>query len=406
MMLLAGVSAAGSATRSSRKSGPARRVRAVVQALAAEGIARGVFPGAVIAGLRGRERLVFEAFGHAQIVPWRRPMTPATMFDMASLTKPIATTTAVLQLCERGLLDLDERVATYLPAFAAGGKERVTIRDLLRHTSGLPAWELLYLPGRAEGGRAGAHPCRSIADAVTRICAMRVTGTPGRQVIYSDLGFIVLGHLVERLAGTSLPAYTRRFIFGPLSMAHTRYTPPHAWWPRCAATEDGNAYERVKAVEQGLGRWFAWRKNVLRGQVHDGNAWYLGRGVAGHAGLFSTVADVLRFSQAMLRGGALDGRRVLKRQSVADAIRDQTPGLNPGRRGLGWALSGWTFAGTRASPQAFGHTGFTGTSLLVDPERDLIVVLFTNRVHPSAQGAGLLEFRPAFYEAVIDAFDG
>jgi CubicO group peptidase (beta-lactamase class C family) len=333
-------------------------------------------------------------------------MTVTTVFDIASLTKPVATTTAVLQLCERGLLDLDERVAAYLPAFATGGKEGVTIRHLLNHTSGLPAWELLYLPGRAAGGRPGARPCRSIAGAVARICEMPVNRPPGREVVYSDLGFIVLGHLVERLAGTSTHAYTRRFIFGPLSMKHTRYTPPRSWWPRCAATEEGNAYERVKAAEQGMGRWFAWRTQVLRGQVHDGNAWHVGHGVAGHAGLFSTAADVTRFAQAMLRGGALAGRRVLSRESIAEATRDQTPGLNPGRRGLGWSLSGWTFFGTRASPLAFGHTGFTGTSLLIDPERELVVVLLTNRVHPSAQGAGLLEFRPAFHDAVIEAVDG
>jgi CubicO group peptidase (beta-lactamase class C family) len=384
----------------------ARHLREVVPALTADAIERGVFPGAVVAVIRGRERLVFQAFGHAQVVPWRRPMTVNTVFDMASLTKPIATTTAVLQLSERGLLDLDERVAAYLPAFAAGGKSRVTIRHLLNHTSGLPAWELLFLAGATAGGRPGARPCRSITSAVARICEIPVDRPPGREVVYSDLGFIVLGHLVERLAQTTTGAYTDRFIFGPLAMRHTRFTPPRTWWPRCAATEEGNAYERVKAAEQGMGRWFAWRTHVLRGQVHDGNAWHVGRGVAGHAGLFSTAADVTRFAQAMLRGGALAGRRVLSPESIAEATRDQTPGLNPGRRGLGWALSGQTFFGTRASPSAFGHTGFTGTSLLIDPERELTVVLLTNRVHPSAQGAGLLEFRPAFHDAVIDAVDG
>ena len=403
MIVLSAVAASGSAARA---GGVTRRVRAVVPVLAAEAIARGVFPGAVVAVIRGRERLLFEAFGHAQVVPWRRPMTVNTLFDMASLTKPIATTTAVLQLRERGMLDLDEPVAAHLPAFAAGGKDRVTIRHLLTHTSGLPAWEILYLPGRAAGGRPGARPCRSIAEAVARICEMPVDRPPGREVVYSDLGFIILGHLVELLARTSTRAYAQRFILGPLSMRHTRYTPPRAWWPRCAATEDGNAYERVKAAEQGVGRWFGWRKHVLRGEVHDGNAWYVGRGVAGHAGLFSTAADVARFAQAVLRGGTLAGRRVLTRDSVAEATRDQTPGLNPGRRGLGWSLSGWTFFGTRASPASFGHTGFTGTSLLIDPERDLIVVLLTNRVHPSAQGVGLLEFRPAFHDALIEAVDG
>ncbi len=396
---------AGGPSPGGRRS-PARRVRDVVRALAAEGIARGVFPGAVVFVHRGHERLVFEAFGHAQTIPRRRPMTLGTIFDLASLTKPIATTTAVLQVRERGVIDLDAPVATYLPPFAAGGKAAVTIRHLLTHTSGLPAWEMLYLPGRSGGTGAEGRQCRSMADAVGRICAMRIDGLPGSRVVYSDLGFIILGHIVEQLTGLSIHAYTQRFVFDRLAMAHTRFAPPRAWWPRCAATEDGNAYERVKAAEQGLGRWFPWRTEVLRGQVHDGNAWYLGRGVAGHAGLFSTAADLARFARAMRRGGTLDGRRILLRGTVAEATRDQTPGLNPGRRGLGWALSGWTFAGTRTSPSAFGHTGFTGTSLLVDPERDLIMILLTNRVHPSAQGAELLEFRPAFHDAISEALDG
>ncbi len=333
-------------------------------------------------------------------------MLVGTVFDLASLTKPLATATAVLHLWERGAVDLDAPVAAYFPRFAEGGKAKATVRHLLAHTSGLPAWEMLYLarPREEAQGRAGA--CRSIGGAVARICATPALAPPGLRMEYSDLGFIVLGHLVERLSGMTLDAYARAQIFGPLGLGATRFVPPLAWRTRCAATEVGNDFERTKAREQELGRAFAWRTHLLRGEVHDGNAWHLGRGVAGHAGLFATARDVARFGMAMLRGGALDGARVLRAATVAEATRDQTPEPGPGRRGLGWSLQGGSSAGTRASTQAYCHTGFTGTSLLVDPSRDLVVVLLTNRVHPTARREEIQAFRPAFHDALIEALDG
>ncbi|MBM3469957.1 MAG: beta-lactamase family protein [Armatimonadetes bacterium] len=382
------------------------RVREAVRALVAEGLRDGVFPGAVVAVVRGSALLLHEAFGDAQVVPRRRPMLVGTVFDLASLTKPLATATAVLQLWERGAVDLDAPVAAYLPRFARGGKEGATVRHLLAHTSGLPAWEMLYLPRRSGGGVERAGACRSIEGAVERICATPALAPPGSRMEYSDLGFIVLGYLVERLSGMPLDAHARAHIFGPLGLGTMRFAPLLAWRTRCAATEVGNDFERTKAREQGLGRAFAWRTYLLRGEVHDGNAWHLGRGVAGHAGLFATAGEVARFGAAMLRGGALDGARVLRAATVAEATRDQTREPGPGRRGLGWSLQGGPSAGARASTQAFCHTGFTGTSLLVDPARDLVVVLLTNRVHPAAQREDIQVFRPAFHDAVIEALDG
>ncbi|MDI6772624.1 MAG: serine hydrolase domain-containing protein [bacterium] len=396
-----------------RPTRQAVRVREAVRARVAEGLRDGVFPGAVVAVVRGKDWLLHQAFGDAQVVPRRRPMTIETVFDLASLTKPLATATAVLQLWERGAVDLDAPVAAYIPRFAWGGKADATVRHLLAHTAGLPAWEMLYLTiARPSGGRlVRAGACRSIEGAAARICATPALAPPGSRVEYSDLGFILLGYLVERLTGMSLNAYARERIFGPLGLGATRFSPPRAWRTRCAATEVGNGYERMKACEQGLGRGFAWRTHLLRGEVHDGNAWHLGRGVAGHAGLFATAGDVARFGAAMLRGGAIDGARVLRPATVAEATRDQTGQPGPGRRGLGWSLQGGPSAGapsagTRASMQAYCHTGFTGTSLLVDPARDLVVVLLTNRVHPTAQREEIQAFRPAFHDAVIEALDG
>jgi CubicO group peptidase (beta-lactamase class C family) len=383
-----------------------RRVRDAVRAQLAAGLASGVFPGAVAAVARGPRLLVHEAVGHAQVVPRRAPMTTAAVFDLASLTKPVATTTVVLQLCAEGVLDLDARVATYLGRAPGGWAARATLRHLLAHTAGLAPWEMLYLPGSRRSGGRRARACRSVAEAVARIAASRAPAPVGARIEYSDLGFIVLGYIAERAAGEPLDRCVRARVLTPLGMRASRFAPPVAWRPRCAATEVGNAYERDKAAALGLGRRFRWRTRVIRGQVHDGNAWYVGRGVAGHAGLFGTAADLARFGAAMLRGGAFAGVRVVPASAVAEATRDQTPGLGPAARGLGWALAGWPFAGRRASPRAYGHTGFTGTSVLIDPARDLVVVLLTNRVHPRADSEAIVPFRPAFHDAVMEAVDG
>jgi CubicO group peptidase (beta-lactamase class C family) len=386
--------------------GAARRLRDAVREQVAQGLAQGIFPGAVVAIVRGRARLVFRAFGHAQVVPRRRPMTTGAIFDLASLTKPVATATAVLQLWEQGAIDLDAWVAEYLPRFAQGGKAGVTVRHLLAHTSGLPAWEMLYLPGTPGENGKRAPACRSIGQAVARICATPARTPPGARVEYSDLGFIILGHLIERISGLSLDRYVRRRIFEPLGMLRTRFAPPRSWRSTCAATEVGNIYEQAKARAEGLGSRFPWRTRVLRGEVHDGNAHYVGRGIAGHAGLFGTAEDMVNFGTAMLRGGARKGVRFLSSSTVTEATRNQTPKLDPDLRGLGWALVGWRFLGTRVSALTFGHTGFTGTSIVIDPARDAVIVLLTNRVHPHADSTAIQDFRPAFHDAVIEALDG
>src|SRR2546425_1062420 len=394
-------------TRSRPASRPSRTgslLRNTVRDQLQDGLTQEIFPGAVACVVTGPRVLALEPVGFAQIVPGRRPVEAHTIFDLASLTKPLATTTAILQLCARGLLELDAPVAAYLPSFANSEHAMITIRHLLTHSSGLPAWEMLYLasPRRPDGRRAPA--CRSIAEAVERIGVTPTSASPGTKVEYSDLGFIVLGHLVALLGTEALDVYTKHHIAHPLGLRSLRFRPPMSWRPRCAATEMGNAYERSRAADQGLAGRFRWRTHLLCGEVDDGNAYYVGGGVTGHAGLFGTAHDVARIGQMLLHGGVLNGRRILAATLIADATADQTSGLAEGGRGLGWAvLQPWF--GRRASAAAFGHTGFTGTSVLIDPARGAVIVLLTNRVHPSAESNAIVEFRPAFHDAVLEALD-
>ncbi len=394
-------------TRSRATSRPVStgsRFRNAVRGQLQNGLTGRVFPGAVACVVTGRRVLALEAVGFAQIIPRRRSVEAHTIFDLASLTKPLATTTAILQLCARGLVELDAPVAAYLPSFAKSGHAMTTIRHLLTHSSGLPAWEMLYLPSppRPDGSRAPA--CKSIAEAVERIGATPTSAPPGVKVEYSDLGFILVGHLVAHLSTQALEVYTHHHIARPLSLRSVRFRPPASWRRRCAATEVGNAYERARAAEQALPDGFGWRSHLLCGEVDDGNAYYVGDGVAGHAGLFGTAHDVAQIGQMLLQGGVFDGRRILPATLIADATTDQTPAVTGNGRGLGWAVSQPWF-GRLASAAAFGHTGFTGTSVLIDPARESVIVLLTNRIHPSAESNTIVEFRPAFHDAVLDALD-
>ena len=354
-------------------------------------MAAGTFPGAVVY-VRQDNRVVWHhAFGWAAVTPRRRTMRSDAVFDLASLTKPVATATAVLQLVERGIFQLDHPVADYLPAFAAFGKQAVTVRHLLTHTSGLPAWIRLYLR------------VRTPAEALRYICALSPDAAPGSRVEYSDLGFIVLGELVRACGELSLDRYLDARIAPLVEWRRTRFRPPAAWRPRCVATEAGNEFERAAAGAEG--ERFRWRTGVICGEVHDGNSYYLYRGVAGHAGLFSTAEEVGRFGQIMLDFGATPHGAMLARGTVAEATRDQTGQLAEAR-GLGWRCRrGSPFMGARASAEAFGHTGFTGTSLLVDRPRALVVVLLTNRVHPRAATTAIETFRAQFHDAVIEAIE-
>ncbi|MBX7105431.1 MAG: DUF1343 domain-containing protein [Gemmataceae bacterium] len=315
-------------------------------------IARQECPGAVV-GVMHRGKVVFlKAFGQRAVQPAGEPMTVDTIFDLASLTKPIATATSVWSLIEDGKLKLDEKVATYWTEFATNGKDKLTLAHLLLHTSGLIADN--PIADYADG------PAKSLE----RICQLKPLAGPGERFIYSDVNFIVLGELVRRASGKPLDQYARERFFVPLGMADTGYRP------------DAKLRDRVAPTEKRKSEW-------IRGDVHDPRAFALG-GVAGHAGLFSTAGDVLRFAGMLLNEGQVDGKTLLRPETIrAMTAAHPVPG---GQRTYGWdARTG--FSSNRGEVMGgFGHTGFTGTSIWVDPARQLAVVFLSNAVHPDGKG--------------------
>jgi CubicO group peptidase (beta-lactamase class C family) len=351
-----------------------------------QGIAEGVFPGAVVYIAEGGKTLCHEAFGRRMITPEKKPMRRDTLFDLASLTKPIVVGTLMMRLAEHSdidkgenkppdsgmrtnpqLIDLDAAFQTYFPEFIHA---QVTVRYLLTHTSGLPAWRPTYL-------EAGTKE-----QVVDYLCRLGLEYPTGTKVVYSCLGYILLGKLIERLTGKSLDALAREWIFQPLGMNWTRYNPPPEWADLCAATEDSNSVEKRMTNYQR----YDWREGVIVGEVHDENAHFLG-GVSGNAGLFSTAADLARFCQMLVDGG--DG--VLKPESIRRMATVYTEGLDAAR-GIGWMILG---------DGSLYHTGFTGTSIRINLERKMYGILLTNRVHPDASRPGIVEFRSKFYRAVF-----
>lgn len=334
----------------------AARIAAVDRVIDAA-IEKGDAPGAVLlVGHRGA--VVYrKSYGHRALEPTKEPMTADTVFDMASLTKPIATATSVMLLVERGKVDPAAPVARYIPEFGRNGKESITVEQLLLHRGGLiPDNHLRDYQDGAE-------------RAMENIYALRPQTTPGAAFKYTDVGFIVLGELVKRVDGRPLDQFAAEEIFKPLGMSHTAFSPPAEWKPRTAP------------AEQRDGRW-------MRGEVHDPRAYLLG-GVAGHAGLFSNVDDLARYAFMLLGGGQLNGKRILKESTVANFTRGRWLPDGTSGRALGWdADTGYSSPRGMHFPRgiSYGHTGFTGTSIWIDPVSQTFVILLTNRVHPTGKG--------------------
>ncbi len=321
-----------------------------------------------------------------------------TIFDLASLTKALVTAPLVLQLADRGTVSLDDPACRYLPPMARFADGGVTVRHLLMHTSGLPAWSPVYVLARSR------------ADVLRTIAETDPAYAPGSRVIYSCLGYIVLGLLLETVTGRTLDDLASQSLFEPLGLGDTGYG-PRIDRERCAWTECGTVYEQASVAAAGL-TFRGWRVKYIPGAVHDGNAWYAMGGISGNAGLFGTAHDVGILGQMWLDRGRVGSTRVLREQTAAAATLDCTPGLNEAR-GLGWQInrpphndtgteaSGPRSAGTQLSARAFGHTGFTGTSIWVDPTLDLVAVLLTNRVHPTVgDSAAVIRLRSSFHDAV------
>lgn len=336
-----------------------------------QAVADRIVPGAVALVDIAGETLLDHAAGHAQTVPVTRPVQADTIYDLASLTKAVVTATAIMILVDRGKLHLQQHVVEILPEFAAHDKDDVRILHLLTHTSGLPARNRV------------SRTAQDAAETVRLALGMYRSYPTGSRELYTDLGFLALGEIVTRVAGEPLDRFADREIFRPLAMVDTGYNPNPNRRARCAATEDNPD-----------------RGGVIVGTVHDEKA-HLMNGVAGHAGIFGTAGDLVRFGRMLLGGGTLDGTRILSPAAAAALSRNQTPHL-PTARGLAWALSpgpGFTFDDL-AGPRAFVHTGFTGTSLYLDPDRDLVAVLLTNRVHPSRHNRAYFGLRAHFHNVL------
>ncbi len=383
---------AGAAPLAAQTSAPqfdSTRLAAVVEYLRTQ--VDSAFPGAVVAVGNHDRIALLAAVGHYGVDD-PRPMTTETVFDLASLTKVIGLTTACILLVDQKKLDLNAPVQRYLPEFGGTGKEKVTIRHLLTHSSGLPAWRPLF------------------RETETREAALALVDTtpldtvPGARYLYSDLGAIVLTQVVERITKTRIDQYLGTAVFKPLGMTTTRYLPPAEWRDRIAPTEMDTVF----------------RHRMIRGEVHDENTGRLG-GISGHAGLFSTAGDLARFAEWLLevregrrRSEEVGGSRGRQSPSSSDLLRlppslveqfTRLQDLPPGSsRALGWDTpSEHSSAGTKLLAHAFGHTGFTGTSIWLDPDRDLFVILLTNRVHPTRANTRILKVRPFVADLVVDA---
>ena len=342
-------------------------------------VAEKAFPGATLAvGYQGK--VSYHAFGKLSYEKDSPAVKIDTMYDLASLTKVVVTTTLVEKLVEGDFaspLNLDAPVERYLPEWASGPqpewRHRVTVRNLMTHTSGLPPFKEYW---RTSTGK---------KDTLSHIFVEPLEYEPGTKVVYSDLGIILMAEIIQRLTGKPLDELANEYIFGPLGMKNSTYNPTKKLWGEIAPTEVDDR----------------WRHRLVQGEVHDENAFAIG-GVSGHAGVFSTAPDLAAFCQMLLNGGVYEHNRVVKRATLAEFTAPQALAKNT--RTLGWvAHSENGFSGHYFSAHSFGHTGFTGTSLWIDPDRDLFVVLLTNRVNPTRENMKIAQVRPAVHDAILKA---
>lgn len=348
-------------------------------AMVREAIEQRAFPAAALAVTHRRSLIALRGFGRFTYSDDAPLVQPDTVFDLASVTKIVATTAVAMLLYERGQLPLDIPLGHFLPDFVARAprhqqatREAVTLRMLLAHSSGLPAYEKLFeLAGSRD-------------ELVRAALTTRLATVPGTHTEYSDVGFLLLGEVLTRQSGLALDLFTRQEVFTPLGMTQTRFNPPPEWKPRIPPTEDDRTF----------------RKRIIQGEVNDENASVMG-GVAGHAGVFAPASDIARFAECMLRGGA----PILKRETVElFTRRGESPAGSS--RALGWDTpSPPASSGTHFSAASFGHLGFTGTSLWIDPTRQLSITLLTNRTWPNRASQAIRRVRPLVHDAIVEALE-
>ena len=350
-----------------------------LDSIIAEAIADEVGSGFSVAVGRHGRLVHMRSYGQTHIAPGSPPVEVETLFDLASLTKVVGTTTGAMILEDEGRLDLDRPVAFYLPELSDSAKAEITVRMLLTHTGGLESGAPLHIQDRCTpAGCTGPH--RGRAQYLEAINERPMRASPGTTTIYSDWDMILLQLVLERITGQPLDVFLAQRVFDPLGMGDTHFSPVPV------------APERVVATEVVEGRG-----GLIHGEVHDGNAWAMG-GVSGHAGLFSSVSDLAIFAQTLLNGGFYGDTRILRQETVARWTAPQVPGSS---RALGWDTPGGaSSAGRFSSTRSFGHTGWTGTSLWVDPERSLFVILLTNRVNIPGENQRHVPLRRAIADAV------
>jgi len=347
-------------------SAEGRLLADTVARLLAQGVADRAFPGAIAVVGRRSGVVLAASVGRLDWDPAAPAPDEHTLWDLASLTKVVGMTSAMMQLVERGRVDLDAPVARYLPDWDGADKPRVTVRHLLTHTSGLPAFRRY-------------DTLTTNADSIARLLYVEPLDTvPGARMVYSDIGAYLAGLVVERVSGQSLDRYLEERVFGPLDMRETMFRPPPALLARIAPTE-------IDTI-----------RGKIHGTVHDPRAFYLG-GVSAHAGLFGSAHDLARFARMLLSGGELDGVRILRPETI-----ELFTARHVADRALGWQKpSGTNAAGHLMSERAFGHTGFTGTSIWIDPAQDIFVMLLSNRVNPTSVNPRISGVRVALADAVI-----
>jgi len=357
-----------------------------IEAAVEASIKAGELPGAVVLVSRHGKTAYLKAFGNRAVRPQTEPMTTDTIFDIASLTKVVATTTAIMQLVDKGVLRLEDPVIRHLPRFTGGGKENITVGQLLTHYSGLRA------------GFPASLEWYGHAAALEEIWKDRTVNTPGSAFIYSDLNFIVLAEIVRAVSGKALDTYSREHIFEPLGMTETAFNPPAGWTARIAPTEMRQhpppTSKDSKSTEY----------KMLRGGVHDPTVWKMG-GVSGQAGVFSSARDLAIFAQALLNRGVYGagGERILSEAAVTAMASPQSPPKAKSVRGYGWDIDS-EYSSPRGTlfTDGYGHTGFTGTSIWVHPPSDSFVIILSNRVHPTG-GRNINNLRRAIADVVAAA---
>ena len=362
-------------------------MRREIAAKMSDGVASGVFPGGVLL-FSHHGRIVFhKAFGSASLIPTPVPLTPHTVFDLASLTKPLATTAAIALLVDRGEICLSDPVSRFIPAFGQGEKARVTLTHLLSHSSGLPAWKPYYQEivrqNEREPGFLGSEGAWTLGYQLA--CCERLIRLPGTAGLYSDIGFILLGAIVEEIAGMRLDQFCNRAVFSPLGC--------RLFW---------SGEKRLLARPLASTEACSWRGGIISGTVHDDNAYAMG-GRTGHAGLFGTAKAVHTLVQGWLaatRGDGFIDERLANRFVRCRKGRGVPAGST---WGLGWDTPSkvGSSSGHFFSRASFGHLGFTGTSIWVDCDKAWVVILLTNRVHPSRENDRICQFRPEIHDLIL-----